>query len=311
MEIMDVLIDKLTIVGNLNSNLEYALQNAANAGHAHVKENPSTSYIEGQFFFFGHEEHVYYKYDGINSSAMGKRNFRMEFNPSKLTHEQSEWLKDHIIYLLDDIGITRFDLAFDCDFDLSLFSFEFNNPVGGNKHWGRTGETETLYFGSRSSDFYYRIYNKKLEQQQEKQRKNRALEKEKLKKLAIKESDPIAVESLSYDSEHWWRYEVEIKNADTIDKFIEFDFPLFNDKRIIQYDVDSLPIEDNLMVTGLLVKPELLGKLTKYRRLKFRKIMKSLSGNDITFLFNEKLHEKKPELIGQINSWLGIPDLVK
>lgn len=307
LEVLNLLIDKMTIVGNLNAELSYALQNIINEPHVWTKGTPTTGYVEGKFFNIDYKESVYFQYDDANSKAMGKRNFRMEFNPSKITHEQSQWLKDKVIYILDDVGITRIDLAFDCDFDLSLFNFEFKNPLGGRNYWGMTGKTETLYFGSRNSDFHYRIYDKKLEQEQEIKKKVRADEKRKLQKLALKEHDSrYSVEPLLYDTEHWWRYEVEIKNADTIDKIISFGFPIFQDKRIIQYDVDSLPVEDNLMVTGLLVKPRLMGHLTRYKRLKFRKIMKNLGGNDITDLFKEKLEQKKPELIGEINSWLKI-----
>lgn len=311
MEILNVCLDKMTIVGQLNSELAYALQNAVNERHVRVKGTPTTGYIEGQFFFYGYSEPVYYIYDDVNSNAMGKRNFRMEFNPSKITSEQSKWLQDKIIYVLDDIGITRLDLAFDCDFDLSKFDYEFKNTLDGNKYWGRDGKTQTLYYGSRNSDFYYRIYNKKLEQQKEIKRKNRAIEKKEKMKFALEESKQIdIVEPLLYDTEHWWRYEVEIKNADTVDKIIQFNFPLFSDKRIIIYDINTLKGNDAVMVTGLLANPELMKELHPNTRTKYRKIMKKLGGHDVTPLFNAALDKKKPELIGQINSWRKITSSV-
>jgi len=146
-----------------------------------------------------------------------------------------------------------------------------------SEHKGRTGKIETMYFGSRTSDVYYRIYDKKLE---------------------LKEQQDIVIEDPIL-----WRYEVELKNADNIEKLVDFKLPIFDDKRIIQYDVDSLPVTDNLMVTGILAKPQLMDKLSKNTRTKYRKIMKNLGGNDVTPIFIEKLNEKKPELIGQINSW--------
>lgn len=311
LEIKRITLDKMTIVGQLSEHLAYALQNAINEPHVRVKGIPTTGYIEGQFFFYGYSEPVYYCYDDVNAKTMGKRNFRMEFNPAKITLEQSEWLKDKIIYVLDDIGITRLDIAFDCDFDLSVFEFEFKSALEGNKHWGRDGKTQTLYYGSRSSDFYYRIYNKKLEQEKELKRKLRAIEKRKENGLEVDESDPrYFIEPLAYDTEHWWRYEVEIKNADAVENIVNAGLPLFDDKRIIQHDIDALPVLDNLMLTGLLAKPDKWKELSKNTRTKYRKIMKSLGGYDVTHLFVEKLNEKKPELIGQINSWRGIKSSV-
>lgn len=271
----------MTIVGHLDSEFSYALQNLVNESHVRIIGTPSTGFVEGQFFFYGlNTEPIYYSYDDINSNAMGKRNFRMEFNPSKITSEQSKWLKDKVIYILDDVGITRLDLAFDCDFDLSAFNFEFKNAVKSSVFRGRTGKIETMYYGSRNSDAYYRIYDKKLELQE---------------KQDTVIDDPVL-----------WRYEIELKNAGFIERVLDFNLPIFDDKRIIQYEIDTLPVNDALMVAGLLAKPELMGKLSKYARTKYRKLMKSLGGNDVTFLFKAELDKKKPELIGEINSWRKI-----
>lgn len=280
MEIKGINLDKMTIVGHLDSDMSYGLQSALNEPHVRIKGVPTTGYVEGQFFFYGYEEAVYYCYDELNASAMGKRNFRMEFNPSKITSEQTKWLKDKIIYILDDIGITRLDIAFDCDFDLSAFNFEFKNSLKSSEHRSRTGKIETMYFGSRNSDNYYRIYDKKLE---------------------LKEKQNIIV-----DDPILWRYEVELKNADYIEKALDYGLPIFDDKRIIQYDLNTLPINERVMITGLLSEPNLMGELTKYARTKYRKMMKSLQGNDITFLFKAELDKKKPEIIGEINSWRKI-----
>lgn len=275
----------MTIVGHLDTELSYALQNAVNEPHVRIKGLPKTGYVEGQFFFYGYPEPVYYCYDNIMAKSFERRNFRMEFNPSKITLEQSEWLQSKIMYILDNVGITRLDLAFDCDFDLSYCDFEYKHALKSHEIKSSTKKIETMYFGSRNSDVFYRIYDKKVELKE---------------KQGVLIEDPIL-----------WRYEVELKNADFIENVLKSGLNIFDDKRIIQYDIDTLPVMDNLIITGLIAKPKLMDKLSKNTRTKYRKIMKSLGGNDITPIFNKKLHEKKPELIGQINSWLGIPDLVK
>lgn len=284
MEIKGINLDKITIVGHLDSDMSYGLQSVLNEPHVRIKGVPMTGYVEGQFFFYGYEEAVYYCYDELNASVMGKRNFRMEFNPSKITSEQTEWLKDKIIYILDEVGVTRLDIAFDCDFDLSLFDYEFKHALKKHVITGRNGKVETIYFGSRNSNNYYRIYNKKEE---------------------LKEQQGIII-----DEPILWRYEIEMKNADFIEQVIDSGLSIFDDKRIIQYSSDTLSVNDKVMIAGLLAEPDLMGELTKYARTKYRKMMKSLQGNDITFLFKAELDKKKPELIGQINSWRGIKSSV-
>lgn len=305
MEILNIKLDKVTVVGNLNKELTYALQNAINEPHVLIKGIPTSGHIEGQFFFYGYSEPVYYCYDAINSQAMGKRNFRMEFNPSKITLEQSEWLQSKIIYVLDKISITRLDLAFDCDFDLSKYDYEYKSTLAGSRWWGRDHKTQTMYHGSRNSDYYYRIYNKKLEQEKELDKKIKKIEKRKLEKMSIDDDLLGKIKPLLYNTEHWWRYEVEIKNADAVDKLIDSNLDLFTDKRIIIYGLNLLKGNDAVMVTGLLANPELMKELHPNSRTKYRKIIKNLSGDDITPLFSKKLDEKKPELISEINSWLG------
>lgn len=307
MEILNIKLDKITVVGNLNTELAFALEHATNEPHVLIKGTPTIGYIEGQFFFYGDYEPVYYKYDSVNSESMGKRNFRMEFNPSKITLEQSEWLKDKIIYILDSISVTRADFAFDCDFDLSKFDYEFKSTLSGNKWWGQDQKTQTLYYGSRNSDFYYRIYNKKLEQEKEIEKQKKKIEKRKLKKMSLEETLLVEdIKPLLYDAECWWRYEIEVKNADTIDNLIQDNLPLFSDKRIIIHDINTLKGNDAVMVTGLLANSELWKEIHPNSRTKYRKIIKSLGGNDITPLFIGKLNEKKPELIREINSWRGL-----
>lgn len=277
MKIKSISIDKMTIVGDLHSELSYALQKLTLEPHVKIIGTPSYDYIEGQFFEYGDTESIYFNFDVNKSKAMDKRNFRMEFNPSKITSEQMVWLKDNVISLLEQVGFTRLDFAFDCDSDLSEFTFEFKNSLKSQIIRGRNGKTETMYFGSRTSNAFYRVYDKKLELQE---------------KQKITVGDSVL-----------WRFEMELKNADFIDNIIDFELPLLDDIRIIQYDIDSLPVNDALMITGLIEKPELMGKLTKYARTKYRKMMKKLDGTDLTSVFKAELDKKKPELIGEINSW--------
>lgn len=311
MDIFDVVIDKLTIVGHLDDSMLDSFQNVLDEPHVLIRGVPTSGCVEGKFFGYGYKDSVYFCYDEVNSAAMKKRNFRMEFNPTKITTEQSEWIKSKIIYILSNRGITRLDIAFDCGFDLSTFNFEYKSSLKEHIIRSRDKGLETLYFGSRNSDFFYRIYNKKLEQEKERKTKIRALERKEKQGLFVDYSDPKnEVDSLVYDSEHWWRYEVEVKNASTVEKIVSAGLPLFDGKRIIRHDKSTLKGIDKVMLTGLNADPGLWKELHKNTRTKYRKLQKQLDGVDVTPIFNKKLNEKKPELIGEINSWLNSKSVV-
>jgi hypothetical protein len=313
MEIFDCFIDKLTIVGNLNIDLEYALQNLISEPHVYIKGTPTTSCVEGNFFSYGYAESVHFTYDAVNSNAMSKRNFRMEFNPNKISLDQENWLKEKVVYLLDDIGFSRFDLACDCDFDLSDFSFVYNQPLKRGCWYGLDGKLETMYYGSRNSDVFRRIYNKRAEVEN----KNKKISGENSKIIKRNSVNQLSAEKLGKDfnpipylplepvlKSVWWRFEYELKNANSVDQLIDLNLPLFDDLRVFKPDYEELSINDEIYLKTLLNEPEMLNKLSKNAKTKYRKLMREMQSElDITDLFRKKVQEKTPELLEQLNSW--------
>src|SRR5699024_170092 len=216
----------------------------------------------------------------INALAMNKRNFRMEFNPNKLSKEQKTYLRENVVYILDDISFSRLDLAIDVFFNLSEYTFNHLSSLKSAIFRGRTGKVETMYYGSRFSDFYYRIYDKKQELWD--------------KKREVTEH------------EEWWRFELEIKNSTNVEQVIDSNFQVLDDLQFIKHDLADLPINEKLKVRSLIDYPEYMEELAKATRAKYRKIIRGLSGEDITPELREALKEKTPELISEINSWRKI-----
>jgi len=304
-EIFDCFIDKLTIVGNLDIDLAYALQNLTNEPHVYVDGLPTVGAIKGQFFNYGYDESVYFSYDSVNSKAMGKRNFRMEFNPRKISVEQEKWLKDKVIYLLDDIGFSRVDIASDCDFDLSEYTFTTYQACKSGFWYGLDGKMETMYLGSRSSDVFRRVYNKRAEVENANKKINGANEKAILRNLLLPldQQIPLLIPN-PIERETWWRFEYELKHSTSLDELIAFNLPLFNDLRVFKPNYDNLSVNDSLALIGLEKRPDLFAKLSKNTRSKYRKIMREMQADvDITSLFKETLQKKSPELVAELNSW--------
>ncbi|MBD7993673.1 replication initiation factor domain-containing protein, partial [Ochrobactrum sp. Sa2BUA5] len=169
--------DAMTIVGNLN-------QENAKELSKFMSIEPRVrlwDMLQTKFKAKALEEKVYIEYDKIRSDAFDRRNMRVEFNPNQLTHDEMLWLKKNVIDYMEDDGFTRLDLAFDFEDDLSDYYAMSDKALKRTVYFGVTGKAETKYFGSRDSDRFIRIYNKK------KERKDNA--------------------DIEIDAEHLWRVE--------------------------------------------------------------------------------------------------------
>jgi len=65
--------------------------------------------------------------------------------------------------LNNDYKITRLDWAIDLPLHIGDLKYQYKNGVRRVKFWTEGGDTETEYFGARSSERMFRIYNKALE----------------------------------------------------------------------------------------------------------------------------------------------------
>ena len=105
---------------------------------------------------------LHMEYDKIKGQAFNARPFRLEFNPNKLRSVDTEII-DTIIPYLEDISISRADLAFDLfEVDCSEFVLEKKGrPTATKEFRSDTGKLETKYLGASRSEKQVRLYNKK------------------------------------------------------------------------------------------------------------------------------------------------------
>ncbi|MGG0278120.1 hypothetical protein [Bacillus rhizoplanae] len=120
----------------------------------------------------------------VNRIYSDKRDFRADFNPSKLNEKETLWLLK-ILKRIKEKRVTRADMAVNFHHDLTTYKMTDGRQRSSVEFKDRYGNIETLYRGSKNSDNYLKIYNKKKER-----------------------------ESKYREVEHdWWRVEETIKDA--------------------------------------------------------------------------------------------------
>lgn len=272
MEIKGVKLDKITVMGNLKKDFESSFQILLDKS-SHVRiDRALTSYVCGQFFCMN-ENTIYFEYDGMNAVAMNKRNFRLEFNPSKIEKEQEIFLKKYVLPMLIDVGFTRIDLAIDVDDKLTDYYFEILGRTRTLIH-ARDGELATMYIGSRNSKVMMRIYDKKRQ---------------------LREKEGVEIED-----DVLWRLEYEIKGKEIIDSVLKYGFQTLIDNRIIQYDFTGVSAIDECLIHSMYLAPDSFRKLSKDKKSKVRKIMKSCGGNDISVTIRKEVEKKSPLLLAEL-----------
>ena len=277
MKIIDVHFDRFAVVGNLYHEAESDLQYFLDRTDSTIKSK-GASRVVAQLM----GDNVYLEYDLQKGKDFHKGNFRIDYNPSKLSTESHSDLIQTLKPMLHDLHYTRIDLAFDCDFNLSEYAHEHTNPSKWAKFGGATGAIETLYYGSRSSDYYSRTYNKKLQ---------------------LEDDGGLNID----DYEHYWRYELEIKNRKACEDMIAMDFPIFERVRFKKRGYEGLTGIERVVAQSLIEHPENEGFLTQYQRSKYRKIIKQLDADDVTGIFENELKNKLPQLKRELRAWQPIP----
>lgn len=220
----------------------------------------------------------------INSRFKNTKEFRIEFNPNNLTELETDYLKQKILPLVKNPHLSRLDVAFDCDFDLSNCNYiQENSPKKKTIIEGKNGKIETIYFGVRGSEEQIRIYNKKIQMEEVLEEKT--------------------------DLEHWWRVEFQFrKEYKTGLTHVNRDDELFKNLRIVQF---NLPEIKNIETLGLVMlfkeNEHLMNTHIKDSRTKtkYKKLLLECSEVDITEEFEKKYKQKKSDLHYQITQWLS------
>lgn len=159
MEVIKVSWDKLTIVGDVKNLLAFE-RLVNNSTHVNLIKN-TQSEIKGFFL----NDLIYFEYTPMRAKTLKVSNMRLEFNPNHLADYHWHVLKQDILPLVAFKHLTRADLAFDLDTDLSRLKVHYKRNVKTKYYFSETSQLETLYLGSSTSERQMRMYNKKLERE--------------------------------------------------------------------------------------------------------------------------------------------------
>ena len=153
-------IDRLTIMGNVELEENQVFQNLFQFWDVmELQSNGEYAGFYGQLFRES-TENFYVSYMPIKAKKMKTRNFYLEFNPAKSSQANLKYVFDYLVPLLEEVSISRIDIALDFERDLSSF------VLGGRSKkkifFGTDGKIETRYAGS-GDEFIIRLYDKKKE----------------------------------------------------------------------------------------------------------------------------------------------------
>jgi len=263
--------DAMTIVGNLSRDNAQKLSEFMSI----EPQIRLWDILQTKFKAKALQEKVYIEYDKVKADTWDRRNMRVEFNPNKLTHEEMVWLKKHFIDVMEDDGFTRIDLAFDFEDDLSSYYAISDKALSKTVIYGKSGLPETKYFGSRDSERFIRIYNKK------KERKDNA--------------------DIEINSEHLWRVEIELKR-----NMVDYWNDCFGDLHILRPDWTLLEkVNEKAMVYMLIHEEGMWGELNRKTKCKYKKLIQEISSIDLAGKMKEILKDREPYLQKQLEFWRG------
>ena len=221
-------------------------------------------------------------YDKLKGQAFNARPFRMEFNPNKLRTVDTEILNTIIPYL-EDIAISRVDLAFDIfEVDCSEFILEKKGRPTATKEWrDQNGKLETKYLGASRSEKQVRLYNKKVEQLENGSEED--------KKFA-------------QQFQHWWRLEFQLRSRSVEEIFEVIDSVIFK-----PFVFDDLPIETQIYLVAYTRNKNVWKKLHRNTRTKYKNILETYQTSDTDYLqlMKDLLKHERPVLEKQLAYYGG------
>ena len=221
-------------------------------------------------------------YDKLKGQAFNARPFRIEFNPNKLRQIDIKIL-DTIIPYLEDIAISRVDLAFDLfEVDCSEFILEKKGRPTATKEWrDQNGKLETKYLGASRSEKQIRLYNKKVEQLENGSEEDKEFAKQ---------------------FQHWWRLEFQLRSRAVEEIFEVIDSVIFK-----PFVFDDLPIETQIYLVAYTRNKNIWQKLHRNTRTKYKKILETYQTSDTDYLqlMKDLLKHERPVLEKQLAYYGG------
>ena len=284
-------IDRLTITGYPNEQLENDLFAEKIVlydvvGLAEKSISPDGEFVSytGQLYKPEFKENFFVSYTPIASAKLKNRPFRIEFNPAKVSYEHLNHVFNSIILRLTDVAISRLDLAFDFERDLTEVRCDWT--VTKQEVYDRTGSLKTRYYGDIKSDLQVVLYDKKAER---------------LAKADEQEQE----EFKQYDT--LWRAEYRFRNAGYISaqsrkKFADLEAHPLTIRNYSLLDGLGLSAQEKILLRASDDYPELFKELTKGTKAKYRAIRKDISDDNLADILRGTLEKTeictgKPQIV--------------
>ena len=274
-------LDNITLTAYITHNKLYTIKTLIETHTAIIVQTAMTDMFKAYTRDGGHVR-LLLDYDKLKGQAFNSRPFRIEFNPNKLRPVDNNILNS-IIPNLEDISISRADLAFDLfEIDCSEFVFEKKGRPTATKEWrDQNGKLETKYLGSSRSEKQIRLYNKKVEQLEN----GSENDKEFARKFT-----------------HWWRLEFQLRS-----RSVEEIFEIINSIVFKPFTFDELPVETQIYLVAYTRDKNILKKLHRNTRTKYKKILENHQTSEIDYLqlLKNLLHKERPKLEKQLAFYGG------
>lgn len=118
---VSIKIDRLTIMGDVELEENQPFQNFCQFWDVmELQSNGEYAGFYGQLFRES-TENFYVSYMPIKAKKMKTKNFYLEFNPAKSSQANLNYVFDYLIPVLEEVSISRIDIAIDFERDLSSF----------------------------------------------------------------------------------------------------------------------------------------------------------------------------------------------
>ncbi|MCJ0567911.1 replication initiation factor domain-containing protein [Enterococcus cecorum] len=278
-------IDRITIVGRLNDNIFYHLENGDIVNidfEMLMRLNENNGYLEA----VGASSWILRDKWNENIAFIEMLKFqqgygRIDFNPNKIKAFLHSSLKNFIHDLFLNPHFSRADVA--CDIfnvdDSFISQYRICEPVKTHFIHARSGALETAYFGSSGSEKQVRMYNKKVEQ---------------LKKRKI----------LPPEINTWWRVEIQLRRNKATEWFenVKNSLSNFMSPHFMPNTFSGI---ERCVIKGLISDENEWDNLTRSTKYKYKKMMLECVKNDeITQNMLVTFEKSANELKDELDSWL-------
>lgn len=278
-------IDRITIVGRLNDNIFYHLENGDIVNidfEMLMRLNENNGYLEA----VGASSWILRDKWNENIAFIEMLKFqqgygRIDFNPNKIKAFLHSSLKNFIHDLFLNPHFSRADVA--CDIfnvdDSFISQYRICEPVKTHFIHARSGALETAYFGSSGSEKQVRMYNKKVEQ---------------LRKRKI----------LPPEINTWWRVEMQLRRNKATEWFenVKNSLSNFMSPHFMPNTFSGI---ERCVIKGLMLDENEWDNLTRSTKYKYKKMMLECVKNDeITQNMLVTFEKSANELKDELDSWL-------